>query len=250
MAYPGFVADYYDTIYSVVRSGIDTDYYLGEVAKAGGPVLEIGVGTGRFFMEALARGADIYGIDISEPMIDVLKDKLETRHHQRIWVEDILQMNLNRTFDLIIAPFRVFSHILTVEEQLRALNKVYDHLNDNGRFIFDLYVPNLSYLVQGINEQVDFEGIYRGQKLTRVTSMKADLINQVSWVTMTFHLVEGKKLRSDTWTFPMRFYFRYEIEHLIRRSKLHLVKIMGDFAGNDLQPDSKEFIIVCGKIKP
>lgn len=54
---------------------------------------------------------------------------------------------------------------------------------------------------------------------------------------MTFHLGEGKKLRSDTWTFPMRFYFRHEREHLIRRSKLHLVKIMGDFGGNALQTD-------------
>lgn len=100
-----------------------------------------------------------------------------------------------------------------------------------------IYVPYLRYRAQGISEQVDFEGIYRGLKLTRVTSMKADLINQISGVTMTFHLGEGKKLRSDTWTFPMRFYFRHEREHLIRRSKLHLVKIMGDFGGNALQTD-------------
>jgi hypothetical protein len=159
----------------------------------------------------------------------------------------MLQMNLNRTFDLIIAPFRVFSHIMSLEEQLRGLDKVYDHLNESGRFIFDLYVPNLKVLSEGITEKIDFEGTYQGKKLTRVTSMKADLINQISWVTMTFLLGEMGERRSDTWTFPMRFYFRYEIEHLVRRSRLQLLKICGDFNGNDLQFDSREFIVICCK---
>ncbi len=46
---------------------------------------------------------------------------------------------------------------------------------------------------------------------------------------------------------PFRFYFRYELEHLIKRSKLTLEKIWGDFEEGDLTGDSKEFIVVCRK---
>jgi SAM-dependent methyltransferase len=158
-------------------------------------------------------------------------------------------MKLNKKFDLIIAAFRVLSHISEPEDQIRALNKVYDHLVPGGRFIFDLYVPNLKLLHEGFTENIDFDGEFEGKRLQRVTSMKADLINQISYVTMTFILYENGQKRIEKWEFPMRFYFRYEIEHLVKRSKLKLLKILGDFEGNDLCHDSKEFIVICSKQK-
>jgi hypothetical protein len=53
--YPEFVARFYDTVYTQVRDGVDNDFYLRAIAAARGPVLEIGVGTGRLFTEALRR---------------------------------------------------------------------------------------------------------------------------------------------------------------------------------------------------
>ncbi|MBN3036255.1 MAG: class I SAM-dependent methyltransferase [Bacteroidales bacterium] len=51
--------------------------------ESGGPVLETGTGTGRFFPDALGKGADIHGIDISPAMLDILKRRLpETEHHR------------------------------------------------------------------------------------------------------------------------------------------------------------------------
>jgi hypothetical protein len=45
----------------------------------------------------------------------------------------------------------------------------------------------------------------------------------------------------------MRFFFRFELEHLVARSKLRLVVIHGDFAGGPLTPDSAEYVVVCRK---
>jgi hypothetical protein len=70
-----------------------------------------------------------------------------------------------------------------------------------------LYVPNPKLLSEGIDHQVDFEGEYE----------------------------PGKKIKRISW------------EHLIRRSKLKLENIFGDFNENKLNPDSKEFIVVCKK---
>jgi SAM-dependent methyltransferase len=244
--YPDFVARFYDVIYEQVITGVDRKYYVRKIVETDGPVLELGTGTGRIFIEALNRGADIHGIDVSDAMIRKLRGKIAPEHRRRLQVQDAVRLHLEKKFDLIVAPFRVFSHIIEVDDQLQALNRVYDHLNPGGRLIFDLYVPNLQMLLSGIHDNVDFEGEYEpGKKLKRITSMRADLISQISYVSMTFVWQEGGKEISKEWRFPMRYYFRFELEHLIHRSPLTLENIYGDFHEGKLNAGSSEFVVVC-----
>lgn len=243
--YPEYFARFYDTIYAHLRTA-DRDYFLRKILSTKGPVLEVGVGTGRFFIEALQGGADIYGVDLSETMLKQLRNKLGSEHHHRIYHQDARSLHLDKRFDLIIAPFRVFSHFIEPDDQLRALNSVFDHLNPGGRFIFDLYVPDLGILLNGINEQVDFDGDYApGKKLKRIVSAKSDLIRQVNSVRMTLTWDDETGERTESWDLPMRYFFRYELEHLVHRSKLTLGRIYGDYEEHELVPDSKDFIVVC-----
>lgn len=62
--YPESFARFYDVIYHTQRDGVDNEYFLKEIKKTGGRVLEAGVGTGRLFTSALESGADVYGLDI------------------------------------------------------------------------------------------------------------------------------------------------------------------------------------------
>jgi len=155
-------------------------------------------------------------------------------------------MKLGKRFELIIAPFRVFSHIIDIDDQISALNAVYDHLVPGGAFVFDLYVPNLKLLLDGLAPTVDFDGEYTpGKRLSRTTSGTSDLITQVTSVTMKFDWEDEERQNSREWTFPMRFFFRYELEHLIARSKLKLKAIFGDFLESALDSGSREFIVHC-----
>ena len=242
------MAQFYDIIYDSIRSHVDTEFYLKRIKQTKGLVLETGCGTGRFFCQAIKQGADIYGIDISKSMVDVLLKKTEPKHHKRISIQGAANFQFPFKFDLIIAPFRVYSHLLTVEEQLSALNNAWDHLSENGRLIFDLYVPNPAMIASGMSNAVDFEGEYEpGKKFSRTVDMKADIVNQISDITMTFKWDQDGRERVEKWNFKFRFYFRFEIEHLIKRSKLTLEKIYGDFTEGDLNEDSKEFIVICKK---
>jgi len=247
--YPEFVARFYDLIYNKIRTGTDFEYFMNKILEVKGPVLEVGTGTGRFFIEALNKGADIYGIDVSTSMINKLKEKLDKKHYGRISVQDAKKLQIDKKFDLIIAPFRVFSHMIEIKDQLKFLDNIYDHLKKKGTFIFDLFVPDLKMILEGINNLTDFEGEYeKGKKMKRIISMNSVLIKQVSYVSMTFVWEENDKEITKEWTFPFRYFFRYEIEHLVNQSKLKLEKIYGDFENNDLSPDSKEFIIVCKRL--
>ena len=241
-------ARFYDTIYHQVRDGVDNEFHLNEIKQTKGKVLEIGVGTGRFFTNALHSGADIYGIDISKSMIDILFEKLDKNEHHRISIQSITDFHFDFRFDLIIAPFRVIMHILEKEEQLKALNNVYNHLAPGGRFIFDSFIPDLKQLITGLNNHTDFDGEYEpGKKLKRIASTKPDLINQLINIHFRLEWDENNKLMHEEWELPLRFFFRYELEHLIERSNFKQYKILGDYLGNDLSEKSKEFIVICQK---
>jgi hypothetical protein len=139
-------------------------------------------------------------------------------------------------------------HLTEKSDQLNALNNVYYHLNPRGKFIFDVFVPDLKPLISGLENVVDFDGEYEpGKRVKRIISTKPDLINQI--INITFRLEWNDKVSDfiQEWETPLRFFFRYELEHLIERSQFETFKISGDFMGNELNPDSKEFILTCQK---
>lgn len=246
--YPEFFARFYDLIYHQVRDGVDNQFYRERIRETEGKILEVGVGTGRLFSEALNDGADIYGIDISPSMLNVLQSKLNDDQLRRISLQNIIDFRSENKFDLIIAPFRVFMHLLEKDDQLKALNNVHSHLNPGGRFIFDTFVPDLKMLITGLNNFTDFEGEYEpGFRVRRIVSTRPDIINQVINITFVLEWNEKGSASRQVWNTPLRFFFRYELEHLIERSEFATYSISGDFHGNELDQGSKEFIVFCRK---
>lgn len=254
--YPDFVARFYDPVYAQVRDGVDNEWYLERMAAAGGPVLEIGVGTGRLFVEARRRGIDVRGIDVSPAMVERCRSKLEPGDRERVSVADAVRLRTDRRFALVCAPFRVLSHVHDVADQLRLLDAVHDALEPGGAFVFDLYVPSLKLLLEGLPELRDFDGEHApGRRLRRtVSSEPADLSRQTNRVHMGFRWEEEDGEHQAEWVFEMRFFFRFEIEHLVARSKLQLETIQGDFSGGPLTAASREYVVVCrrsrGSISP
>jgi ubiquinone/menaquinone biosynthesis C-methylase UbiE len=246
--YPKNFARFYDTIYHNMRDAVDNEYFQNEIQRSGGKILEIGVGTGRLFINALNQGADIHGLDISESMLEILYKKLQRDQHYRISQQNIINFSFDFKFNLIIAPFRVIMHLLNIEEQIKAIDNVYNHLNSNGRFIFDAFIPDLNQLIKGINNQMDFEGEYdSGQKIRRFVSTSPNLINQTIQVNFHLEWEEKNELKHDDWILPLRFFFRYELEHLLERTKFEKYKIYGDYKGSELNKESKDFIVICQK---
>jgi SAM-dependent methyltransferase len=245
--YPEFVARFYDVVYAQVRAGVDNTWYLERMAAAGGPVLEIGVGTGRLFMEARRRGIDAWGIDLSPAMIERCRAKLEPSDRARVSVADAVRLRTDQRFALACAPFRVLSHVHDTDDQLRLLEAVYGCLEPGGAFVFDLYVPDLKLLLEGLQERTDFEGEHApGLRLRRiVSSTPADLSRQTNRVRMSYLWEERDGEHRGDWEFEMRFFFRFELEHLVARSKLALETILGDFAGGPLAAGSREYVVVC-----
>jgi SAM-dependent methyltransferase len=246
LEYPGNFSRFYDFIYHSIRDGVDNRFYLEEIRKTDGKILEIGTGTGRLFVEALRSGADMYGIDISRHMLEILLGKLDQEHHYRISLQNIINFSFDFKFDLIIAPFRVLMHVFDKDDQLASFNNIYRHLNSGGTFIFDVFVPDLEKLIRGMDGQVDFSGEYEpGRKLTRTVSTDPDIFNQLIRVHFRLDWEEEKGSMTENWDIALRYFFRFELEHLMERSNFKDFRIYGSFEYEELSGDSMEYVVVC-----
>jgi SAM-dependent methyltransferase len=246
--YPKNFARFYDLIYHTQRDGVDNTFFQNKIKETKGKILEVGVGTGRMFAEALSGGADIYGIDISPNMLDVLKSKVPPNQAYRISCQNIIDFSFEMQFDLIIAPFRVIMHLQDKNDQLRALNNVWKHLAKGGRFIFDTFIPDLKALINGLDKVCDFEGEYEpGRKVRRIVSTKPDLLKQLININFRLEWETENNLKAEEWDFPLRYFFRYELEHLVERSLFEEYRMYGDYNEKSLDNDSRDYIIICKK---
>ena len=125
---------------------------------------------------------------------------------------------------------------------------MFKHLNHGGKFIFDVFIPDLKQLITGFDNHLDFEGEYeKGKKVKRFVTTKPDLINQLINITFKLEWDEGNTTNSGVWDTSLRFFFRYEMEHIIERSDFSKYSLLGDYYKNKLNQTSKEFIVECIK---
>ena len=243
------ITRFYDTVYQNPPQLIaGMSYYLDEIKNTNGAVLEAGVGTGRIFLPAFNSGADIYGIDYSKNMLEVLKSKLPVNEHHRVWIDDIRKFDTGESFSLVISPFRVFQHLITIEDQLNALNSIYNVLEPGGRLIFDVFYPDLRRITHPVENVLEYDGEYMpGHKLQRYSSTNYDNFNQILDIKFKFIWEEDGMQKTDTFSTPLRYFFRYELENLVGRTKFKLENIYGNFNRDELSSRSSEQILILRK---
>jgi len=134
------IAELYDPWSASVTE--DVGFYLAEARRSGGPVVELGVGTGRIAIPLAADGIRVIGIDSSCGMLDVC-----ARRAALAGVEvdlrrgDLADPPVPERVPLVIVPFRSYLHLHTDDERRRALGATHALLEDGGRLVFDVFAP-------------------------------------------------------------------------------------------------------------
>ena len=127
----------------------DVAFYLEEARRSGGPVVELGVGTGRIAVPLGADGIRVIGVDSSRAMLEVCARRaalagvtLDLR------VGDLREPPVTERVPLVICPFRSLLHMHTDEDRLGVLGAAYDLLLTGGRFVFDVFTPDADDIAQ------------------------------------------------------------------------------------------------------
>lgn len=249
------VAESYDLVPQYTARG-DIDFYLSQCDGVQGKMLELGCGTGRVLIKIARTGKSVTGVDLSEHMLAVCRKNLsqeppEVRERVSIVQANMAEFELGEKFDLAIIPFRALQHLVDVKEQVVCLERVGQHLKPGGRLVFDVFQVNLNYLVNppAVDEVEDVAEteLSDGRRLRRTHRvLKVHRAEQYSDVELIYYVtgVDGKTERLAQ-AFPMRFFFRYELEHLLVRCGFKVKQIYGNFDGTRLTDSSPEMIFVA-----
>jgi cyclopropane fatty-acyl-phospholipid synthase-like methyltransferase len=239
----------YDLQYQGLK--VDLKFYLSEIKKAKS-ILEIGCGTGRILLPALKAGADISGLDFSKKMLKTLHQKAKRMGLKPItYYADMRNFSLGEKYKLIIAPFRPFQHLYNTNEQITALKNFHKHLNKGGKLILNVFNPD--YLRMTRSGQKEFYAYVRDPRTknkVKITAINyyypAEQLLKVIFIHEELdrhNLLVGKKEFKSV----LRYFFRFEFEHLLALTGFKPLKLYGDFKRGKFTDKSREMVWVCAK---
>jgi SAM-dependent methyltransferase len=258
-------AELYDVVHACRG---DLAFWQAIVARAGGgPVLEIGCGTGRVALALARAGHEVVGLDASSHMIEVARGKLrreprELRDRVRLLIADMTSFDLGRGVAAIASPFGSFQHLRTVAQQLACLECCRGHLPPGGRLILDLFnpdpvpasllagadvpVPGASVEGEGSVIEAEWTGGRRIRSwMTVIAHRRAE---QISECEVVYEIVAADGAsRRLTESFSLRHLFRYELEHLLARAGFDLVELYGDYDLSSFRDGSLGMIAVAAR---
>jgi SAM-dependent methyltransferase len=252
-----FVAEFYDHV-APYRDRADVDFFVGMAVRTGGPVLEIGCGTGRVLIPTARRGFEIVGLDLSRRMLDICREKLrdepdDVSSRVELVHGDMRDFDLGRSFALVTAPFRPFQHLVTVDDQIRCLHAVRRHIADGGLLVLDIFDPHLPMLIQDSGEEFGDEPetvLPDGRRVVRKHRIvKRDTVSQVSDCEIIYYVThaDGRTERL-VHGFQMRHIFRFEAEHLLARCGFETESLYGGYDGSPVGSKTPgELIFVARK---
>jgi SAM-dependent methyltransferase len=247
-AYGPAGAGYCDRAFDLFRSPSgDVEFYGNLARESGGPVLELGCGTGRVLLPIARDGIACTGLDSSEAMLEELRRK-GPPENLRLLAAGMESFDLvPDRFALIFSAFRALQHLLTVEDQLACLAAVRRHLEPGGLFAFDVFAPKLERIAI-FEEPESEEARWReaDAEIVRLTSVRRDPASQISEVTFRYERrrpdapPESKSVHTK-----MRHFFRYELEHLLARAGFSRVEIFGGFDRRPFDYFSGETVVLA-----
>jgi len=113
-----------------------------------GPALELAIGTGRVAVPLAARGVPVSGIELSEPMVAQLRQKVDEAAVPVV-IGDMATTRVPGEFALVYLVFNTIGNLRLQEEQVACFRNAAAHLRPGGRFVIEVEVPPLRRLPPG-----------------------------------------------------------------------------------------------------
>ncbi|HET7171091.1 MAG TPA: class I SAM-dependent methyltransferase [Gaiellales bacterium] len=121
----------------------DIPFYVDLAVRSGGPVLELGVGSGRVAVPTALAGVTVVGVDTSPAMLELARRRAAPHHVDLALVEaDMRALPDLGTFALVTIPFRALLHLSSDEERLGVLTAARERLEPGGTLAFDVFHPD------------------------------------------------------------------------------------------------------------
>lgn len=234
-------ADFYDQFYENRELG-DVPFYVERATQADGPVLEVGCGTGRVYLELLEAGIDADGFDGSQEMLSILRERAAERDLEpSVWEGDMRSLEVDRDYALIIVPFRAFLHLQTKSDQLDTLRSLHSALAPDGEVVIAFFVPSFDVICDQYGEWEETTMTQEGTEYTvRDKTEIVDDIEQMVEGTREILGPEGERVAEGSYS--LKLLPKREFELLLELSPFDSFEVYGGFDLEPLESPDQEMV--------
>ncbi len=240
------IADLYD-LYLLLT--FDIDFFVDQAKKVSGEVLELMSGTGRVSVPLLEAGVKLTCVDSSARSNAILQKKLtEKRLKADVRTMDVCKLSVGRQFSLVIIPFHSFAHIVSLDDQRAALDRIRRHLQPGGTFICTLLNPKPRREV--ITGHLRLLGEFPvpasdGRLLLWTVEDYADDEKRIVEAHQFYEEYDanGVLARKRLLALKFRLSSREEFESLAHAAGFRVKALYGDYSRADFDPEQSAFMI-------
>jgi ubiquinone/menaquinone biosynthesis C-methylase UbiE len=229
----------------------DIPFYREMAFRTGDPILEMMCGTGRVLLPLAEAGHTITGVDSSLPMLDLARSKVAAAGlspQVTLLHGDVCSIALPAAhFSLAFVALDSFLHLVQVEDQLAALATMHRALMHGGILILDIFNADLRRLMdEDTHLLLEHQFALEDRQVFKLSSRAVDLATQTMDVTYFYDDVESSgQVTRHVLRFPLHWFSRYELEHLLARAGFHLLSIYGGYDVSDYRAESDRLIVVA-----
>ena len=220
----------------------DIAFYRERVPAPEASVLELGSGTGRILIPLVGVCSYIHGVDCSEAMVAICREKLKkagiSDSKARVELGDITNPSISKKFDLIIAPFRVFQNLETENEVDGLFESIKLHLSTKGTCILNVFKPKfepetLRHMWPDKSEYLCWETVAEGGRTTchgRNASIHPEW--NILYPELIYRQYTADKLTDEVvLQIVMRCYYPDEFRHEILNRGFEIIEQWGGYKG-------------------
>jgi ubiquinone/menaquinone biosynthesis C-methylase UbiE len=222
------------------------DWFRGLARMTGGPVLELGVGSGRVAIPLAKDGNEVVGIDRSKGMLARAAKRAKEQRAKLTLVEaDMRTFSLDRTFPLVTIPFNTFL-MLTPDDRWACLARCREHLTPNGRVAIDVFQPDpniIAGLDGGVREEWRRPDPETGHVVTKFSSTRGNVDETTLHWWFDEEMGDGtiKRISRET---TLHYLYRREAELLFPAAGFELDSLHGAYDGAQVTGTSPKLLFV------
>jgi SAM-dependent methyltransferase len=201
-----------------------------------GRALELAIGTGRVAVPLAEAGVAVAGIELCQPMIDQLRTKVGAEKIPVV-LGDMTSTRVDGGFDLVFLVFNGISNVLTQDAQIAVFENAARHLAPGGRFLIELWVPDLRTLPPGRDGSVS--GVRPGY-------LGADVFDPVVQHVVSHHVTFDHHTGTAARIFrsPHRYIWPAELDLMARLAGFRLESRHGGWSDEPFTAESRDHVSV------
>ena len=234
----------------------DVRFYRSLASERGGPVLDLGCGTGRLMVPLLRDGHIVVGLDHAPAMLSAAAAKiarLSPAARSCAWLlrADLRRFPVARRFGFAVAAFHSIQHLLRDADLLRFLRAARRALVDGGWLAFDVFVPDPRFVARDESRRWDrtrFRDPTTGRDIIYTIDHHYDARRRVLLMRMHYQPVDRRGRAAgpeETLRLCHRQLAPDEVRALVERAGLSLIASWGDFAGGPLRAETEQHIYLA-----